>query len=445
MDVAVSEVGVCRKKISINFSAEDAEKEYSAALKDVQKRARVPGFRIGKAPVAIIEKNYGKDITEDLQDRLTSRGFDAAVKDNNLKVEKIVAVDKCPYKKGEPVSFTVTIEVPPTFELPAYKEIELPEFKETVTDEMLDKAVKEFQGLYAEYAKVTDRPVEHGDYVIIDFEGTCDGKPIEEIAPEAKQVAGGKKFYLPIEEQDYLPGLDKALIGTNVGDKKEVVVEFGETYGIKALAGKKAVYVVEVKEIGSKKLPPIAELATKVGLDETKLREAMRNREEQRLRDSKRELHESAVVAHLLKNCNFDLPEQVLMDEVHGRVFDVVQELKKHGYTEEKIKEKNQEIMERALIDAREVLKFDYIVGRIAEAENINVAEMDVTKQIVFMARREGIAPEKLVERLKKNGQLGSLYGYIRKRKTIDFLIANAKGAGVEPQEAAKPEEAPAT
>jgi trigger factor len=270
-----------------------------------------------------------------------------------------------------------------------------------------------------------------------------DSKPISEIAPEAsKNLQGGKKFWLHVAPQNFLPNFCEQLIGQNTGETRLVIVHFAEDFAVKELAGKKADYAVTLREIKEKVLPAVDDaLATKLVPGKTliDLRQMIERDIEHAKKHDVERAKESQIVKYLHEQIQFELPPALLQNETRRALAELVQRNRERGVTDEMLKQKEKELIDGAAGVAANRLKTNFILHRIAEREKIQVTKEDVDLRIRQEATRYDISPEKMRKELQQRDALDEVAEQILLGKTLDFLKANVS---VEPaQEAAVKEE----
>jgi trigger factor len=268
-----------------------------------------------------------------------------------------------------------------------------------------------------------------GDFAVIRYSAVCDGKSIHEIAPNAGLPAPDKDFWLIMNEQAMAPGFCAQLTGANIGDRKQVLVDYPADFAVKELAGVKATFFVELKGIKEKKLPALDDaLAQKLKEKsaeslKAKVREDIAK---QKQADVSGEVR-NQIMEHLLRSTKFDLPPQLLALETRDVVYDVVRENMMRGVTKESIDRKKDEIFGFAQRSAADRVRGAFILSRIAQEEKIEVTEQEIEARIEEMSKRFQIPVAKLRDRLDEKGGKAELEEQILRGKTLDFLEANAK------------------
>jgi trigger factor len=429
MTVTIENTAPCRKKLRVEVTAERVAGTRAEILQEFRKIAAIPGFRPGKAPEPMVEKRYAGEIDDELRKRLIPESYREAVAEQKLKVVGYPQVEAVEYKHGRPLVFTAAVDTAPEFPLPDYKSIPLKKKAATVKEEDIDKTIESLREQQSDFVAVENRALRTGDFAVVNYSGVADGKPISELAPDAKGLGENKDFWLLISSESFLPGFCDQLVGASAGEKRQVLVDFPADFPQKALAGKKATFFVDLVSIKEKKLPELNdELAKKLGVESLdKLKEAVRKSlvseaEAQQNADLRRQ-----AVDHLLGKVAFDLPESLVQQETRSIIYDVVRENSVRGATKEQLEQKKNEIFGFAAKSAQDRLRTSFILDAIAQAEQIKVDEAEIEHQIAQLAQRSRTTPERLKAQLTDKGGLGEIEEQILVSKTLDFLVAQAK------------------
>jgi len=259
MDVTLEDAGPCRKVMRVRAGAQEVRDDYAKLVNLYAKQAKVAGFRKGKAPATVIERQFKDGLAEHAKEELVPRLYHDALKQENVSAVAIVGVTDVQFSKDEGIDFKVTLDVAPQFKLPRYKKISLKRQKVEVEDKQVDETVDRIRESRARFEDVDSREVRDGDLVKIDYSGTCEGKPFAEVAPENSGLGEGTDFLVLVGGVEIIPGLGAGLVGAAIGDKRTVDVAFPEDYRVEPLAGKQAVFDVEIKGIREKTLPELDE------------------------------------------------------------------------------------------------------------------------------------------------------------------------------------------
>jgi trigger factor len=429
MKVEVVKTGPCRRVMHVEAPADAVAADYEAVASAYRKAAKLPGFRPGKAPAAVVEKRYADKILEDVQDRAVPRLYHEALKNEAIDPMAIVAVDGVSCTKDAGLSFKVTLDVEPEFKLPKYRKITVKDQDVTVADQDVDDAFQRFLRSHSRFESVEGRSVKHDDLVQIDYDGVCDGKPVREIAPGEAMVADGKDFWAVAGEPEFLPGFAAAVEGAEVGRPTDLAITFPDDYRVKALAGREAVYTVEVKAVRERALPELDEAFFKpLGVkDEAELRDRIRKDLEGHRADTEKARQRDEVVQFLLEKTKCDLPEAVVEREKNNMLRDAVQRLSMQGLKEDQIRGRQAELLASAERAAGDRVKLSLILKRIADEESLEVADSEVDEQLSRMAQQYRVPVEQVRSRMEERDQLDGFRNEIRAEKTLDFLLENAK------------------
>ena len=195
MNVTVENLAPCKKLVRFEVDAQAVDEAYASVTKDFVKQAKMSGFRPGKAPEAMVAKQYAKDIDEEVKRKLTGDAYRKGIKEQNLNVVGYPDIEEIQFGRGQTLQFAATVEINPEFELPDYRAIPAKREPAVVTDEDVAKAIDALRGQAADFKKV-ERAVQDGDYVVINYTGTSDGKPLTEIAPTARGLTEQKGFWV---------------------------------------------------------------------------------------------------------------------------------------------------------------------------------------------------------------------------------------------------------
>lgn len=431
MKVKVKNTGPCRREVSIDVPAEKLQSVYEDALKQYIKAAAVPGFRKGKAPRAVVESKYAKELAQDVKDRVMPEAYHHAIESESLDPVTILAVEDEEVTFGQPFHLKVVLDVPPEFKLPSYKGIKLKSKTPAVENAEVESARERVLQQFVKYEDVEGRPAAIGDLVQVDFTATIDGNPLSETAPSAKSLDHATDFWMMNDENAFLPAYARQLEGLSIGDEKNIEFEFPEDFHVKELAGRKTVFRTTVKGLREKQLPELTEEQYRqlgVASDEelrNRIREDMQaaaeNREQQRLRDD--------ICAWLLKHTKLDVPESELQSETQNSIRDIVEEQTRQGVDRDQLAEKKDEIMQTAGHSASERLRLRYILHRIAGEENVDIPDADFDAHVSQMAMRYGMQPAEFREGLVKRNALENVKENMRLNKTLDVILelANVK------------------
>jgi trigger factor len=429
--------------LRIELPPEEVSKEWDAIANSFARFAKIPGYRPGKAPRKVIEAKFRKEIQDELQKKLVSKSYHEAIEQEKLRVVSLTNLEDVKFGEDKSMRFEATVVTAPEFELPDYKNIpvELPSTE--VKKEDVDLALERLREQSADFVDVPERGVELEDFVVIDFDGTVDGKAIAEIAPQAsKTLYGGKKFWLRVAADNFLPKFSDQLIGQKPGETRLVIVDLAEDFAVKELAEKKATYAVTLGEIKKKVLPEINdEWAGKMvpGKTLADLQHMIEHDLEHEKEHEVERAKEAQIVKYLHEQIQFDSPPVLLRNETRRALGELVQRNRQRGIPDEMLKEKEKELVEGAGGLAAHRLKTNFILHRIAEREKIEITREELQARIREEASRYNVSPEKMRKELEEHNGIDGFAEQILLGKTLDFLKANVSvQSSVEPAVAEK-------
>ena len=427
MNVTLEHLAPCKKLLRVEVDKEEVDAAFEEVTREFVKRARLPGFRPGKAPIHLVIKAFGGRVEEEVRRKLVSDNFRKALEDQQLEVAGQTDLEVIHFAKGERFQFAVTVETAPTFELPEYKGLPVKREVRAVTEEDVDRALDLLRDQRATYLDV-QRPVQSGDFVVVDYQGTCDGKPITELAPTARGLTEKKGFWLQIEPEAFIPGFSDQLIGSQAGEQRAVQVTFPADFVTPQLAGKPGQFEVTIVQVKEKVSPELNDaFAQALGAEDmTALRNGVRGDLENELHYSTKRSTREQIVRELLRRVQCDLPESVVAKETKTVVYDIVRENTERGIAREAIDRQKDQIFSYASSSARDRVKTAFILERIGAKEGLKAESNEVGNRILMLAQQNGIKPEKLVKQLKERGGLEEIREQVISQKALDFLEQHA-------------------
>ena len=427
VNVSVENLAPCKKLVRVELDAAAVDAAFDAITKNFQKEAALPGFRPGKAPVAMVVKKYGAEINDEAKRKLIGDAYRKAIDEQKLQIVGYPDIEEVQFGRGQVLQFTATVETAPEFQLPEYKGLPAQVETKSVTDADVEKALDLLRGQHANYNTVA-RPLTNGDIAVVNYSGTCEGKVITELAPTAKGLTEQKNFWVETNEGSFIPGFAAQLIGAGAGDKRTVNVDFPADFVTKELQGKKGVYEVELVEAKEKSLPVLDdELAKKFGAENLeKLKAGVRLDLENELKYSQSKAIRAQTVRALLGRVNFDLPESAVTSETRNVVYDLVRQNTQRGVGRELIEQQKDEIYSAAASNAKERVKLAFLVQRIAEQEKIEATQEDVIKRAQQLAMMYQMPFDQFIKDLQKRNGVNELYEQVLHEKVLELIEKNA-------------------
>ena len=432
LNVTVENLAPCKKLLRIEVGAEDVGSAFEDVTRQFCKQANLPGFRPGKAPRAVVVKNFGDRIKDEVKKKLTQDAYQKAMEQEKLRAAVYPDIEEIQFAQDQAFQFAATVETQPEFELPAYNGLKVERETRVIGDEDVDKAINTLREQRVDYKDV-DRALQRGDIGVVNYEGTVDGKPITDIAPTARGITEQKNFWIRAESDQFIPGFADQLIDMKTGEKRTVEVTFPEDFVNPQLVGMKGVYEVELAQVKERILPEIDdEFAKSFGAEGLeKLKEGIRNDLENDLKHKQNSSVRDQLVKGLMDQVQIDLPESVVAAETRSVVYDLVAENQRRGLSKEVIEKQKDEIFTAANANAKEKVKAMYIMGQIADKEGIKVEQQEIAARVGMMAQQYQMPPEKLAKQLQERNGFNEIHEQIMVGKVLDFLQLNAEIAEV--------------
>ncbi len=440
MNIVVEKQPKCIATLSVEVPSGDVEAKRAEISSAYASQAKIPGFRPGKAPKAVIQKRFGKQISEELRDSLFGEACDQALEKEKLKVLDFGFPDNLNERPDGSISFDSKLILAPEFTLPEYKGIEVKAPSAEVTEEEIEAQIQQLRGRLAEFEDVADRPLEDDDIAIVDFTTTVDGKPLTEVIGEEKgnYLAKREGHWVPIKEGSFLPGYAEQLVGLSEGDRKDVTITLGDEFPFEELRGKEMTLHTSIEGIKEAKLPEVDDgfaekLVPGKSLEDVKamIRENMGVEKLKQINEFK----VNQIVEHLNKAVSFDLPEEIVQRETQNQANTLVEEGQKQGATDEQMLEQQEEIFSVATQRATTNLRTNFLLQEIAAAEKISVPDSDLLQHISRIAESRKEPVKKVIKDLQKKNRIQSIRNSMLIGQTIDFLIQEAKVTEVSAEE----------
>ncbi len=422
MKAELIDISVCRKSFDIEVPQDVVDHEITHIAKEYMKRARVPGFRPGKAPIAVVKTRYRDEIVSEMVQHLLPRYFSDAVKEQALDVVDAPEYDSIEYDNGKPLRFKAVFEVYPALSISNYKDIPTTSANVEVTDTDIDAAVKKLQEDMSELTPVEEeRTVRAGDFVDISFTGTAEGGEQPLFTDKATVEVGGESTLKEFTEN---------LTGTAANEEKTFDVTYRDDYPEKRLAGKTVSYQVKIESLKTKKTPELNdEFAQEVG--EYKTLEDLRAKirqdlEKHRQNHANEELRDKLLV-WLEDNNDFEVPPSLVERQIQIRMQRLVRDLTRQGINPQRLDVDWGKIQEDQRQQAVRDVKGSLILDYVAEQEKIETSEAEVEAEIDRIAVEMNKPREKVKEVLSRDSGLSRLRGQLQNKKTLDFLQGHAR------------------
>jgi trigger factor len=413
---SVKDLGPTRKAIEAEVGAEDAAREYDRILEEYSQRARLKGFRQGKAPKDVVRRMFAPDIQRTVADELIPRVLEEILEAKAIRPAGVPVVEDVSYEEGQPLRFKAVIEVWPEFELPSYKKVPAKKIEAVVTDEDVSRAVDELREKAVEYIPIEGRGVASGDYAVVELQGK-DLKTRRLMPAEKVVVLAGHEGNDPVLNVHHL--------GLAPAEEKSFRHAYPADYKNKKLAGKEIEYRLKVVSIKEKKLPEANDDFAKT-LGEFDTLAAVRDKirgEIQTARDqaARRETADE-VLRTIVDRAVFELPKSLVDEESEAVLKNMLRSAPANAVTPQLL----ETLRGSARAQAESSLKSHLILRRIADEEGIRVAEEDLDQEIGRLAQANGIPLARAQESFAAEGRRDDLRSTLLVRKTVDFLVGQA-------------------
>ncbi len=427
MNVTVERVGN-DATLKITLPAEEVNKGFKKAVTKIAGQVNIPGFRKGKAPRNIIEMHYGKEaVKQEAFELVANQCYTEALEQEKLIPVSDPKVEDSVFEENKDMELTIKVTLKPEVKLGDYKELHVEKEAVEVTDEAVEEQV---QGLRSRHAKMVEAEegavIEKGDFAIIDFAGTVDGEPFS--------GGEGKGYPLEVGSNSFIPGFEDQLVGLKKGDSTDVDVTFPEEYFVKELAGKQAIFKVNVQDVKRKELPELTDEYVAANSDcktVEELRASYKERMQKAAENNAQIAYEKALIDLAVANAEFEVPEIMIEDRVTQMIDEMRMSLEARKLTLEQYMQYSgidmKQLRERQHDAAVENVKTDLVLDAIAKAENIQVSMEDVDSELSAIASQHGATLEDVKKIIKSNGTMGLLLANILRRKAAHVIIDSAK------------------
>ncbi|MDR3078264.1 MAG: trigger factor [Planctomycetota bacterium] len=421
----------CRKQLFLHFEPDEVNLAIDEAYRDINKMVRLPGFRHGKAPRRMLEKRFGAEVADGARQWFIDKHLVKLIKDEKLRVMGPL-VDKRRDAKpaaGEPYTMELELELEPEFQLPDYVGLELEDRPVSISEEAVDAEVDRSRRMLAS-VDPTDEPADLEDILLVDFEARVDGGELKSMKDQRLRVGGERLFDLSC------PPLIEKLKGARPGDQVHFSLALPDDYPIPEMRGRPVEVEVMVKAVERPLFPDIPGFMEKLGYPGgvEGFRNTLRQRLTEKAMDAARSLREDEIIGKLLGAVEYPAPP----DLIRGKAEEILDQYRRHltgqGYPpgealEAEVEKKRREAAETAL----KALRWEIMLRRIAEKENIAVSDADMAAQIESLASSYGTSPQRIAQRIRKLGGGEAMRNELLSLKVVHFIAEKAKGGNIAP------------
>jgi trigger factor len=436
MQVEVEEIDSCVRRLTIEVEADRVDRELGQVYNNLRKRVRVPGFRQGKVPRRMLENQYRHSVEHEVLQKLVPEALSAALTDKALRSVGEPQIDQMTLTQAEPLRFVATVQIIPDFDVADYHAWTFERRIAPVRDDEIDDALERVRERHAALETVEGRPVQEGDFVIIDYQGMLDDRPLE--------GAEGTNVSLEVGAGVFLPEIEQGVVGMTEGVQKTLLVSFPDDYRESRLAGQTANFQVEVSEIKEKVLPELDDefaqayeeadsmVALRVRLKE-ELEETARQQADVVLRDE--------ILAELVKANPIEAPDILVEDQMRRMYLRHKQQETGQEPTEEDYHVDIESLRETYAGSALQTVQGQLILNRVGEEAGVEVRPGEIDAEVASLASRMGQNPDALKQAMERNGTLNAVESGLRERKIFEVIMANVQIADkVVAPETATPE-----
>jgi len=422
MRVSVEEISPIKKKVNIEVPEEQVIKEVDSFYREVSRKAKIKGFRPGKVPRNILERHFKDYVKTEVIQKLIQESYPQALSEAKLQPISNPLIDPGEMEAGKPFQYAATIETKPEIKLDDYIGLKIEAKKEGVKDEEVEERLKNLQNLHAQLKTVSDsRPVQPGDFVILDYEASMGNKPLDE--------GKATDFTVEVGSGRFIPDFEEKMVGLKPEEEKEIEVSFPEDYGYKKWAGKTLSFHVKIKEVKEKILPILDDEFAKDLGDYSSLEDLRLKLREEIEKDKKlileRQLKDQ-MVEQLLQANSFEVPESLVEEQARTLVSDTKMRLatqgvdfKNLGLSEDKLQGDYREM-------AQKQVRTFLILERIADQEGITVTDEEAEDRLREISERIHQKFDAVKRYYEKNGLIPEVKAGIMSEKILNFLLEKA-------------------
>jgi trigger factor len=419
MKIDLTDLSPVRKRMSVEVAVEDVERETESVLRGYRQKARIPGFRPGKAPLSVVRSHYAKEVREDVRDRIVSTSFHEAAREKGLEPLGDPALEDLSFEEGQPLTFKTVFEVLPKFELKGYRDVEVTRPPVRLTDEEVGASLEDLRKARVQLVAEEGREAVKGDVVYVDVEGVpVGGEPMQR-----------ERMPIEVGAEQNLDAFNEHLLGARAGAELEFSVDYPGDYGAQNLAGKRVDYRLSVKEVKRPELPDLDdEFAKDLGdfadlaALEARVREDLSERKKAEAEAATRQ----AVLEKVLIENPIVLPEVLVNEEIRRRLEGFVRNLIAQGVEPDKAKIDWNELRKQQEEPARKSVHARLILDEVGRVEKIEVEEKEIDARIREDAARLGAKPERLRAEMKKHSGREALVAQLVREKSLDYLTSVA-------------------
>ena len=409
----------CQREIEVTISEDKVKEKLKESLDYFAGRAKIKGFRKGRAPINLVKQMYQDDIKSSVINDLAPKAIHETLSKENIFPVASPVITDIDFQEGKPLKLKVKYEVWPEFDLPKYKNIKVKKEKNSVLEKDVDKYLENLREKSAKYSPVENREARKDDYVFTEIKG---------MDLDSKKMLPTEKTIVLVGHEDNEKSLNEALTGMQTGEEKDFIINYKNEHKNKRLAGKNIKYTVKVLSIKEKSLPGLNDDFAK-DIGEFKDLKSLKNEIKKELTASKEKISKQKLTDEIIKRISekvdFDLPESAIDHETMLNIQKTLSSLKKRQKNLNK--EDMDKIKEEARERARKSIKNHLILNKIAEKENIEISDKELEDEYKSLAEANNVPLVSIKEYMKQEDRKENLKQNMLLRKTVDFLVDNAR------------------
>ncbi len=425
LEVEITNAGPCKKHVKLIIARNEVDKSLNESILKFRDEGMMPGFRPGKAPRQLVLKRYGKEVTNQVKSSLLMASMEQLDRDHQLNplTEPDIDFENLELPKEGPFEVEFEVEVQPEFEIPDYKNLEIKRPIHQVTEAEIDNRYQNFLEREGSVESKSEGSAELGDFAVANITFAHQGQTMNQATDVEFRIQDQLRF-----RDGVIPNLAELLVGSAVGESRSGKAQIGQGSAASELRGQEVDVTIEVQELKTLQLPETdEEFFNRFGFDdESELRLEIRRIVERQYEHKTQEEVRRQVLDQLIERAPFDLPSELIKREEANTIRRVVTELQEAGYTENQIRAQASEIRENAHEVTLRKLKEFFLLGKIAEANELTADDDDLYNEIIQMAERSGESERRIRARLEKQGGLDELRDKILSRKVIDHILMHA-------------------
>jgi trigger factor len=430
-------------KLDVEVSSQELQEAFDAQTKEIAKKVRIPGFRQGKVPLALLRQRVGDEaVLAETIEEYVPRWFLGAVQEvgvDPVDRPQIDFKDDGEPELGKPLAFTATVTVMPEVVLGEYKGLEVPKEPAEVEDSDVNEQMDRLRDQFSELSPAKGRPVQKGDYVTADFSATLDGEPVE-----AMQASD---FAFEVGSSRLFPEIEENVLGMNEGEEKIFNLTLGEGSGDEELAGKTVEFKLAVKEIKEKVMPAVSDQwASEISEFATllELRQEIRKKIKAAKEYSSDQRFRAMAIQAITDKATLELPDVVVTEQAEEMVQDFKASLEQQGGDLAQYLQATGLTLQQLIADmkpqAAANVKTGLVLDAVAKAEGLDISDQEAGEAVRQMAAAGRVEPEAFESRVRQSGRMQGVKWQLIREKAAEFIVANT--VAVAPQEAAGGESA---